>query len=89
MPTGVAFADGSTREFDVVISATDSHSPPGPADAPGLLDDDGYPVAEASEGLYFVGFRESVRGAIFEIARDSRTVARQISAGLEKTGASP
>jgi putative flavoprotein involved in K+ transport len=86
-PSGVTFADGTSRAFDAVVAATGFRSGlPELLDVPGVLDETGCPVGGAPPGLHFVGFRDSVRGAIFEIARDSQAVARQISARLEDRG---
>jgi cation diffusion facilitator CzcD-associated flavoprotein CzcO len=57
---GAVFADGRIAEFDAIVAATGYR--------PGLR------LADAP-GLYRVGFRESVRGALFEINKESRRVA--------------
>jgi putative flavoprotein involved in K+ transport len=86
--TGVTTADGVSEDYDVVIAATGFRSRlPELLDVPGALDELGCPAGSVPRGLHFVGFRESVRGALFEISRDSRAVARQISAELERHGA--
>ncbi len=83
-PTGVAFADGTTEDFDAVIAATGFTT--GLAtliDAPVSLDDRGYPRHRSGgptnhRGLYFMGYTESTRGHVFESNRDSRRLARLI-----------
>lgn len=51
----------------------------------GVLDERGRPRAQGGEAaapnLYFLGFRNSTRGLIFEISRDARSIARTIRAG--------
>jgi cation diffusion facilitator CzcD-associated flavoprotein CzcO len=69
-PTGAVFADGTEEPFDAVVAAT------------------GYRTAELADasapGVFRIGYRESVRGALFEINRDSRTLAREIATYLER-----
>jgi cation diffusion facilitator CzcD-associated flavoprotein CzcO len=90
---GVAFADGRAERFDAVVAATGYRSGlPELLDGDGVLDDRGRPrtvdgLRVASHpGLYASGFRDSIRGALFEIARDSRRLAPMIAAALAGTG---
>ena len=84
-PEGVVFEDGRREPFDAVIAATGYRSalpellglPEG--DAPGAL----------PPGLHAIGFRESVRGALFEIKRDSLRLAREIERELATLAESP
>jgi putative flavoprotein involved in K+ transport len=70
---GAAFADGTTRPYAAVIAATGFRS-----GVSRFLD----PTLLGRPGLYSVGFGESVRGALFEINRESRSVAREVSSRL-------
>jgi hypothetical protein len=50
----------------------------------GVLDDRGLPLARrdgstALEGLYFIGFRESPRGVLYETSRDARGLAGAVA----------
>jgi putative flavoprotein involved in K+ transport len=74
---GAVFADGTENSYAAIIAATGFR--PGSSR---------YLDAEllGRPGLYSVGFGESVRGALFEINRESRVVARELSAYLERTG---
>jgi putative flavoprotein involved in K+ transport len=85
-PTGAEFADGTTGTFDTVIAATGFRTAlPLLLDLPGLLDDSGCPGnGRQYPGLYSIGYRESIRGALFEINRTSRSLARSISSYLER-----
>ena len=40
-------------------------------------------LAAQPRGLHMIGYRESVRGALFDIGRDSRALARSIDEELE------
>jgi putative flavoprotein involved in K+ transport len=71
--SGVIFADGRTERFDVVVAAT------GFRHALSELLDLPDPVASIYPGLYLIGYRDSIRGALFEIDRDSRRVAQSIA----------
>ena len=83
-PTGVEFGDGTAEDFDVVIAATGFTT--GLAtliDAPGSIDDPGYPRHQSGgatnhPGLHFMGYTESTRGHLFESNRDSRRLAQLI-----------
>jgi cation diffusion facilitator CzcD-associated flavoprotein CzcO len=80
-PSGVAFSDGSEEPYDVVVAATGfTTGLEALLDLPDLLDDRGLPkVATTHTGLYFIGFRESPRGALYEANRDSRRLAAEVS----------
>jgi putative flavoprotein involved in K+ transport len=79
--TGVAFSNGSEELYDVVVAATGfTTGLEELLDLPELLDDRGLPRADpAYSGLYFIGFRESPRGALYEANRDSRRLADKVS----------
>lgn len=93
-PTGAVFSDGREEPFDAVVVAT------GFATAleelfelRGLLDDRGLPRFGAEGdpahlGLYFIGFRESPRGALYEANRDARRLGEAVSRYLAAAGAS-
>ena len=84
-PTGVVYEDGRAEDFDAVIAATGFESGLSQLiDAPGLIDQRGYPAypsgrPTAHPGFYFMGYTESVRGHLFEANRDSRRLARLIA----------
>jgi cation diffusion facilitator CzcD-associated flavoprotein CzcO len=90
-PNGVAFADGSDDDFDVVIAATGFDTGLKQLlDVPGAVGEDGQPRFRsgrptAFEGLYFTGFDETVRGHLFEAKRESKRVARIVSDYLEQS----
>jgi putative flavoprotein involved in K+ transport len=83
--TGAVFADGAEEEFDAVVAATGFTSGLVDMLAVGdVLDDRGLPEARpdgstAHPGLYFLGFRESPRGVLYETSRDARRVARAVA----------
>ena len=57
---------------------------------PGAVGEDGQPRFRsgrptAFEGLYFMGFDETVRGHLFEAKRDSKRLARIVSDYLEQS----
>jgi putative flavoprotein involved in K+ transport len=82
---GAVFADGSAEAYDVIVAAT-GYRPTLPSllDAPGALTEAGYPKSRSPlDGLYFVGFRESVRGQLFEANREARSVAREVAQRFE------
>lgn len=90
-PNGVAFTDGSDDDFDVVIAATGFETGLKELlDVPGAVGDDGQPRFRsgrptAFEGLYFMGFDETVRGHLFEAKRESKRLARIVSNYLEQS----
>jgi cation diffusion facilitator CzcD-associated flavoprotein CzcO len=84
--SGVRYADGSEEPFDAVIFATGyATGLKRTIDIPGLLDDRGYPLfasgaRTSTPGLYFMGYFESHRGLLFEIAHTSQRLAHSILA---------
>ena len=94
-PDGAAFSDGREEPFDTVVVATGfSAALEDLIDAPNLLDDRGLPRfgAEGSPdvpGLYFIGFKESPRGALYEAAKDARRLGEAASRYLAPAGTSP
>ena len=79
--SAVTFAEGRSERFDVVIAATGFRSGlPELLQVPETLNGDGRPRADVTRpGLYFIGYRDSVRGALFEIDRDSRRIAHEVA----------
>jgi cation diffusion facilitator CzcD-associated flavoprotein CzcO len=88
-PAGVVFGDGRQEDFGVVVAATGFGS--GLAqllDLPGAVDERGRPRFRSGRrteysGLYFIGFDETTRGVLFETNRDSRRLAREVTAYLK------
>jgi cation diffusion facilitator CzcD-associated flavoprotein CzcO len=78
---GAAFSDGSEEPFDAIVAATGYRSSlPSLVHVPGALVADGRPSSLSPRpGLFFVGFRESVRGQLFEAKREARRVAAEIA----------
>jgi putative flavoprotein involved in K+ transport len=91
---GVEYADGSNEDVDVVVVATGFGTGLERVlrDFPGLVDEDGRPLARsgkptAAPGLYFIGFDETIRGHLFEARRESRRLAETVTRSLtRKTG---
>ncbi len=89
---GVVYNDGRDEAFDVVIAATGFKTGLGELlDAPGLIDERGYPRFRSGQptahpGLYFMGYTESVRGHLFEANRDSRRLAKMVADYLGRHG---
>jgi cation diffusion facilitator CzcD-associated flavoprotein CzcO len=79
---GSVFADGSEEPFDVVVAATGFRSGLERLVAvPDALDQAGQPCAngrQRARGLFFVGFRESPRGQLFEAKREAFAVANAV-----------
>lgn len=75
------FVDGVEKPYDVVVAATGFTTGLDELLAlPELLDDRGLPPAETGyPGLYFIGFQESPRGALYESNRDARRLAGEVS----------
>lgn len=81
----VVFADGRSEPFDAVVAATGYRNA-----LAGIVEIDGEPAraptsgapARLSHQLYVIGFRETVRGDLFETRRDSLALAREISRDL-------
>jgi cation diffusion facilitator CzcD-associated flavoprotein CzcO len=93
---GVVYSDGREENFDVVILATGYETGLDRLlKVPGMLDEAGFPRFASGErtaqpGLYFMGFFESHRGHLYEIAIASRRLARTIGSdlALDRTSAS-
>jgi hypothetical protein len=86
-PEGVEFAGGRFEPFDAVIAATGYRTGlPDLLAEPDLLDPRGYPREKlaARQGLFFAGFKESVRGQLFDAARTARPMAAAIDRYLER-----
>ncbi len=82
---GVALDDGSALDLDLVVLAT-GYRPALDAfldDAPRYTDARGYPThfgADApAPGLYFVGYRNPLTGALHDIAREATAIAAHIA----------
>lgn len=82
---GVALDDGRALDVDVVVLAT-GYRPALDAfldDAPRYTDARGYPThfgADApAPGLYFVGYRNPLTGALHDIAREATAIAAHIA----------
>jgi cation diffusion facilitator CzcD-associated flavoprotein CzcO len=75
--SGVVFAGGPVEEFQVVVAATGFETGLDRLlGMSGVVDERGLPNCLRGEacghpGLYFIGFTESPRGALFEAARDA------------------
>jgi putative flavoprotein involved in K+ transport len=83
---GVVFADGRTEEFDAIVAATGFSSGLDELlDAREALDECAYPLSSNPlPGLFFIGFNETQRGALFEVNLDSRALARQVERYLRR-----
>ncbi|MDX1696855.1 MAG: NAD(P)/FAD-dependent oxidoreductase [Thiohalobacterales bacterium] len=88
----VVFIDGSRDAVDTVIAATGFRTGlekiiqvPGLIDAQGNLRPPSPGGPTPAQGLYFVGFTETVRGQLFEINRESRQVAAEIESRINKS----
>jgi cation diffusion facilitator CzcD-associated flavoprotein CzcO len=83
--TGARFDDGAEASFDEVILATGYRTAIGFLDGAVTIDGCGFPkrtdrVSSADQpDLYFAGHRYDVRGAIFNMRRDARTIASRIT----------
>lgn len=83
---GVAFVDGTTGTYDLVVMGTGYV--PGVdrilADTEGLVDERGYPLVSggptAAPGLWFCGFHEPPTGRIREIGIEAVRIAEAITA---------
>ena len=83
---GVVFADGRTEEFDAIVAATGFTSGLDELlDAQEALDERAFPRSpDPLPGLFFIGFNETPRGALFEANRDARRLARQVERYLRR-----
>lgn len=84
--TGVRFSDGAERPFDAVILAT-GYRPRLDhflRNAAAVTDARGYPTTHAPDaarpGLFFVGYRNPITGALHDIAKQARALARRVAA---------
>ena len=77
----VVFAGGQRERFDVVIAATGYRS-----SLPDLVGVDPGCVDGLPAGIHTIGLRESTRGALFEMRRDSLELARVVSRELAARG---
>jgi cation diffusion facilitator CzcD-associated flavoprotein CzcO len=87
-PDGAVFADGRAEAFDVVIAATGfATGLDGILEAPGALDERAMPRPGpgAPPGLFFNGFTETPRGALFEANRGARALGAAIAQYLRGT----
>lgn len=88
--TGAAavFADGTAKQFEVVVAATGFATGLDQLlAAPLALDERGYPRPDATyPGLYFAGYSETPRGQLFESARDAHELAARVDAYLTRQG---
>jgi putative flavoprotein involved in K+ transport len=93
--TGVVFADGVEEEFDAVIAATGfTRGLERLLDVPGALDERGDPIrsrdgAAVEPGLFFSGYTETIRGQLFEAARQAPRLAAAVSRHLSGRSAPP
>ena len=78
---GVVLENGVEERFDVIVAATGYRtSLRDLVDVPNVLTGDGLPRSTSPRvGLYFVGFRESVRGQLFEASREAQWVAAKLA----------
>jgi len=85
-PRGVVTADGQEHAFEVVVAATGfTTGLERLVDAPGALDERGYPRPDhAPSGLFFAGYSETPRGQLFEANRGARRLAATIDDYLEQ-----
>jgi putative flavoprotein involved in K+ transport len=90
---GAVYSDGREEPFDAVVVATGFSAGLEDIVPTGLLDERGLPrfgVNGSPEfpGLYFIGFKESPRGALYEAAKDARRLGEAASRYLAAAGAS-
>jgi putative flavoprotein involved in K+ transport len=87
---GVRFRDGREEPFDVVVAATGYRTA---LDrilrVPEAVGADGRPRFASGRptpwpGLYFMGYDDTTRGALFEANRDSRRLAREVAGLLDR-----
>jgi hypothetical protein len=87
-PGGAVFAGGRVEPFDVVVAATGfATGLDGLLAAPGALDERAMPRRGASvpPGLFFNGFTETPRGALFEANRGARALGAGVARYLQAT----
>jgi cation diffusion facilitator CzcD-associated flavoprotein CzcO len=73
----VALTDGRRERFDTVLAATGYRS-----SLADLLDLDSARPDALPAGVHAIGFRETIRGALFEMRRDSLALAQTVAAEL-------
>ena len=79
--TGVTFEDGSSRQFDAIVTATGFR--PGverflqPSET--FVNADGERQVVGNNGLYFCGFSVTPTGMFREIALEARRIAEHIA----------
>ncbi|MDI3289105.1 NAD(P)/FAD-dependent oxidoreductase [Polyangium sp. 15x6] len=85
-PGEVHFVDGTTRPFDAVVLATGYRTGISEyfEDAEGWLDERGYPryfgePVPGAPGLFFIGFRNPLTGALHDIAIEAQRVADHLA----------
>ena len=83
---GVVFADGRTEEFDAIVAATGFTSGLDKLlDSREALDERAFPrSSDPLPGLFFIGYNETPRGALFEANRDARRLARRVELYLRR-----
>ena len=83
--SGVSFVDGRHEELDAVVLATGYRARLAEvlAEADRLIDDRGYPRWHGEEapipGLYFIGFRNPISGALHDIHGEAKRIASSIA----------
>ena len=84
---GVRFVDGSEGPYDVVVAATGfTTGLEQLIDAPGILDERGLPLAGTrDDGLFFIGYADSLRGHLLETSRKARRLVKEIDRFLRST----
>jgi cation diffusion facilitator CzcD-associated flavoprotein CzcO len=88
---GVRFDDGHEAPFDLVVLATGYRAGLDGvlADARPHLDARGYPLCfgkeSATPGLYFIGYRNPLEGALYDIGREAERVAAEIATNLSRS----
>jgi putative flavoprotein involved in K+ transport len=92
-PDGAVYSDGREEPFDAVVVATGFSTALEELVGPTVLDDRGLPHFgaggdPANPGLYFIGFKESPRGALYEANRDARRLGEAASRYLAAAGLS-
>ena len=87
--SGVRFQDGTAQPFDAVILATGYRAAVGLVRHAIRLDDCGFArrrdnVTSADQpNLYFVGHNYDIRGGLYNIGRDARLAAGQVTSALD------
>ena len=81
---GAVLENGAVEDVDAIVAATGYRtSLRDLVDVPEVLTAEAQPCSLSPRaGLYFVGFRESVRGQLFETGREARRVASELDGAL-------